>query len=60
MLMQKQVIGLYHEGWALCSTPTGQHAFAIWQNKNLAKLLQKIIGQNYEIQEISLSTLVKN
>ncbi|HCO09509.1 MAG TPA: DUF2750 domain-containing protein [Acinetobacter ursingii] len=59
MLMQKYVIGLYDEGWALCSTPTGQQAFAIWQSKNLAQLLQKGSWQNYQIQEISLSTLVQ-
>ncbi|PZT84509.1 MAG: DUF2750 domain-containing protein [Acinetobacter sp.] len=59
MLMQKHVIGLYDEGWALCSTPTGQQAFAIWQSKHLAQLLQKGSWQNYQIQEISLSTLVQ-
>ena len=59
MLMQKHVIGLYDEGWALCSTPTGQQAFAMWQSKNLAQLLQKGSWQNYQIQEISLSTLVQ-
>ena len=25
MIIQRQVIALYNEGWALCSTPTGSH-----------------------------------
>lgn len=39
IVMQRQVIALYHDGWALCATPSGQHALSIWQSKGLAKLL---------------------
>ena len=54
------VIGLYDDGWALCATPSGQQALAIWQTKSLAKLLQKGSWQTYQLQEISLLMLVQN
>lgn len=41
IVSQGNVFALYEDGWALCATPTGQRAFAIWQNKSLAKLLIK-------------------
>ncbi|MBJ9986636.1 DUF2750 domain-containing protein [Acinetobacter sp. S40] len=59
LVFQSHVVGLYDEGWALCATPSGQQAFAIWHNKRLAKLLQKGSWQSYQLQEISLLTLVQ-
>jgi hypothetical protein len=59
MVINTSVIALYHDGWALCATPTGQRAFAIWQNKSLAKLLIKDNWENYEIQEVSLKDLIE-
>lgn len=59
MVINTSVIALYHDGWALCATPTGQRAFAIWQNKSLAKLLMKDNWAHYEIQEISLKDLIE-
>ncbi|OTG73966.1 hypothetical protein B9T26_07410 [Acinetobacter sp. ANC 4169] len=56
---QGYVHALYDDGWALCATPTGQRAFAIWQTKGLAKLLVKDNWANYQIQEISLKDFVE-
>lgn len=56
---QGYVHALYDDGWALCATPTGQRAFAIWQSKGLAKLLVKDNWENYQIQEISLKDFVE-
>ena len=54
IIVQRHVVALYHEGWALCATPTGQHAMSIWQNKGMAKLLIKDNWANYEVQGIAL------
>jgi hypothetical protein len=43
----------------LCSTPSGQHAFAIWQSKGLAKLLQKIIGKIRDSRSFALGFIEK-
>ncbi|RKG32151.1 DUF2750 domain-containing protein [Acinetobacter guerrae] len=59
IVFQNHVIGLYDDGWALCATPTGQQAFALWHSKSLAMLLQKGSWQSYELQEIPLVTLVQ-
>ena len=59
MIIQRQVIALYNEGWALCSTPTGKHALAIWQNKGLAKLLIKDNWARYQVEEVSLLNLIE-
>ena len=53
------VYALYQDGWALCATPTGQRAFAVWQNKGLSRLLIKDNWQNYETQEISLKDFIE-
>lgn len=58
IVAQNFVIALFDEGWALCATPTGQRAFAIWQNKSLAKLLIKDHWHHYQIQNISLKDFV--
>ena len=60
IIIQRQVIALYHDGWALCSTPSGQHALSIWQNKGLAKLLIKDNWAKYDIQEMSLMAFIEN
>lgn len=60
IILQRQVIALYHDGWALCSTPSGQHALSIWQNKGLAKLLIKDHWAKYDIQEMSLMAFIEN
>ncbi|CAB1216156.1 DUF2750 domain-containing protein [Acinetobacter bouvetii] len=59
IVAQGYVSALYDDGWALCATPTGQRAFAIWQSKGLAKLLIKDNWQHYQIQEISLKDFVE-
>jgi hypothetical protein len=58
IVAQNSVIALFDEGWALCATPTGQRAFAIWQNKSLAKLLIKDHWHHYQLQNISLKDFV--
>ncbi|APR69537.1 MULTISPECIES: DUF2750 domain-containing protein [Acinetobacter] len=58
IILQRQVIALYHDGWALCSTPSGQHALAVWQNKSLAKLLIKDNWVKYDLQEVPLLDFV--
>ena len=59
MISQRSLVALYQEGWALCATPSGQQAFAVWQRKSLAKLLIKDKWANYEIQEITLTDFVE-
>ena len=59
MVAQAGLIALYQDGWALCATPTGQKAFAVWKNKSLAKLLIKDNWANYEVQEITLKDFVE-
>ena len=56
---QGYIIGLYQDGWALCATPTGQKAFAVWHQLSLAKLLIKDNWESYETQEISLKSFVE-
>lgn len=56
---QGYVHALYEDGWALCATPTGQRAFAIWQSKGLAKLLVKDNWTNYHVEDISLKDFVE-
>ena len=58
-MSQGHVFALYEDGWALCATPTGQRAFAIWQNKSLAKLLTKDNWANYQVEEISLKDFIE-
>ncbi|OTG90404.1 DUF2750 domain-containing protein [Acinetobacter sp. ANC 3813] len=59
MVAQAGLMALYQDGWALCATPTGQKAFAVWKNKSLAKLLIKDNWANYEVQEITLKDFVE-
>ena len=58
-MSQGHVFALYEDGWALCATPTGQRAFAMWQNKSLAKLLIKDNWANYQVEEISLKDFIE-
>lgn len=58
MVIQAGVVALYQEGWALCATPTGQRAFAIWHHVSLAKLLIKDNWENYQPQFIHISDFV--
>ena len=59
IVSQGHVFALYEDGWALCATPTGQRAFAMWQNKSLAKLLIKDNWANYQVEEISLKDFIE-
>ncbi|MCJ8162757.1 DUF2750 domain-containing protein [Acinetobacter zhairhuonensis] len=59
MVAQGSIVALYQEGWAMCTTPTGQRGFAIWQSKSLAKLMIKDTWADYQVQEISLKNLVE-
>lgn len=54
IISQTKVFALYDEGWALCATPTGQQAFAVWQSKSLAQLMVKDNWSRYSIQEVEL------
>ncbi|MCG2916527.1 DUF2750 domain-containing protein, partial [Escherichia coli] len=44
---------------ALCGTPNGQQAFAIWQNKGLAQLMIKGAWESYQTREIPLLNFVQ-
>ena len=59
MINQVGVVALYQDGWALCATPTGQRAFAIWRNQSLAKLVVKDNWANYEPQFIGLKDFIE-
>ena len=47
-------LGRNDDGWALCSTPTGQQSLAVWHSKSLAQLLIKDNWSRYTLQEIDL------
>lgn len=59
IVTQAKVYGLYNEGWALCSTPSGQQTLAVWQNKNLAQLLIRDKWADYAIEEVPLDQFVE-
>lgn len=59
MISSAGVYALYHDGWALCATPTGQRAFAIWRNNSLAKLVVKDNWQHYQIQFVALRDFIE-
>ncbi|NHB57630.1 DUF2750 domain-containing protein [Acinetobacter sp. 194] len=59
IVAQGKVYGLYHDGWALCSTPSGLQTLAIWQSKGLAQLLIKDKWVNHEIQEVALIPFIE-
>ena len=59
IVSQGRVFALYEDVWALCATLTGQRAFAMWQNKSLAKLLIKDNWANYQVEEISLKDFIE-
>lgn len=59
IVAQTKLYALYQEGWALCSTPSGQQTLAIWQTKGLAQLLVKGHWENYQVQEVSLVAFVE-
>ena len=54
IVSQTKLYALYDDGWALCSTPTGQQSLAVWQSKSLAQLLIKDNWSRYTLQEIDL------
>ena len=58
LILQRKVFGLYNEGWSLCATPTGQRAFPLWQDNQLARLCQKDVWAAYEIQEVHLQSVL--
>ncbi|WP_111860800.1 DUF2750 domain-containing protein [Acinetobacter sp. CFCC 10889] len=59
IITQTKVYALYDEGWALCSTPTGQQAFAVWQSRSLTQLLIKDNWARYSVQEIDLVAFIE-
>ena len=59
LVAQGGLTALYQDGWALCATPTGQKAFAVWKNRSLAKLLIKDNWENYQPEEISLKDFIE-
>ncbi|RKG35280.1 DUF2750 domain-containing protein [Acinetobacter rongchengensis] len=54
IVSQTKLYALYDDGWALCSTPTGQQSLAVWHSKSLAQLLIKDNWSRYTLQEIDL------
>lgn len=54
IVSQTKLYALYDDGWALCSTPTGQQSLAVWHSKSLAQLLIKDNWSRYKLQEIDL------
>lgn len=59
VVAQAKVYGLYHDGWALCATPSGQQTLAIWQSKSMAQLLIRDKWAQYEIEAVGLIDFVE-
>lgn len=56
---QTKIYGLYDEGWALCSTPSGQQTLPVWQSRGLAQLLIKDKWATYQVEEVSVLQFVE-
>ncbi len=54
-----KVFALYDEGWALCATPTGQQAVAVWHSKSLAQLLVKDNWSRFDVQEVNFISFIE-
>ncbi|OTG65576.1 DUF2750 domain-containing protein [Acinetobacter silvestris] len=59
IVSQTKLYALYDEGWALCSTPSGQQTLAIWQSKGLAQLLIKDQWEHYQVQDVALEAFIE-
>lgn len=59
VVAQAKVYALYHDGWALCSTPSGQQTLAVWQAKSMAQLLIRDKWADYQIEEVGLIPFVE-
>lgn len=57
---QTKVYGLYHDGWALCSTPSGQQTLPMWQSRGLAQLVIRDKWASYQIEEVSIVQFVEH
>lgn len=59
VVSQAKMYALYNDGWALCSTPSGQQTLAVWQNKSMAQLLIRDKWADYQIEEVGLIPFVE-
>ncbi|OTG83818.1 DUF2750 domain-containing protein [Acinetobacter sp. ANC 4648] len=59
IVSQTKLYVLYDEGWALCSTPSGQQTLAVWQTKGLAQLLIKDHWEHYQVQDVGLASFIE-
>ena len=59
MLQNNGIYALYQDGFALCATPTGQKALAIWRHINLAKLVVKDNWANYQPMHLSFRDFIE-
>ena len=59
IVAQTKLYSLYDNGWALCSTPSGQRTLAVWQTKGMAELLIRDKWQTYHVEEIQLISFIE-
>ena len=59
IVAQTKLYSLYNDGWALCSTPSGQRTLAIWQSRGMAQLLIRDKWQQYHVEEIQLIQFIE-
>ncbi|EZQ02376.1 MULTISPECIES: DUF2750 domain-containing protein [unclassified Acinetobacter] len=59
IVAQAKVYSLYNDGWALCSTPSGQRTLAVWQSKGMAQLLVRDKWEKYHVEEIQLIPFIE-
>ena len=59
VVVQAKVYVLYQDGWALCSTPSGQQTLAVWQAKSMAQLLIRDKWADYQVEEVGLIPFVE-
>lgn len=60
IVTQTKVYGLYDEGWALCSTPSGQQTLPVWQSRGLAQLVIRDKWATYQVEEVSVLQFVEH
>lgn len=57
---QRQVWGLFSDGWALAIADDGQQAFPLWPAREYAALCSSGAWEGYQPREIDLDTLFEN
>lgn len=59
IVAERQVWGLYQDGWAVSGTIEGKMALPLWPEAKYARLCKNNMWAKYEVTPLSLKTLVE-